>query len=103
MLTAVVGGGVTACGGGEEEGSLRSPVTGVVVEVTGQGIDSVESFRLRVGGGAVHTFRLDLESNEFQPSHLRAHQADLTPVRVHFKRQGADLVATKLEDAELLP
>ena len=80
--------------------SLESPVVGVITHVESQGLDQVTAFSLRTDAGTIVTFRIGTLENgdEFPPGHLTEHQATSEPVRVFFRVEGAELVATRLED-----
>ena len=82
---------------------VSSPVVGVIVAVESAGLADVRSFTLRpTGSGWAFEFRLgELENGaEFPPGHLGEHLASSEPVRVWFRREGGELVAYRIEDAE---
>jgi hypothetical protein len=106
LLLAV---GLAACGpaatsgpGATASGSVTtSPVEGVITNVVSAGLDQVTEFTLRTGDGTLLRFRIgDLENGaEFPPGHLTEHQATSDPIRVTFRVEGDELIATRLEDA----
>lgn len=82
---------------------VSSPVVGVIIAVDSAGLAAVRSFTLRPSGSPfAFRFRLgELENGaEFPPGHLGEHLASSEPVRVWFRREGGDLVAYRIEDAE---
>jgi hypothetical protein len=81
--------------------ALASPVTGVVVSVDSAGLSKVTGFTLRLPDGTQQAFRIGVLENgaEFPPGHLQEHALTAAPVRVSFRREGADLVVYRIEDA----
>jgi hypothetical protein len=78
-----------------------SPVTGVLLGVTAEGLARVKGFRLRTGEGQEIDFEIGTLENgvEFPPGHLAEHLATSSPVRVFFRPEGDRLVVYRLEDA----
>jgi len=78
-----------------------SPVTGVLLGVTAEGLADVKGFRLRTGDGQEIDFEIGTLENgvEFPPGHLAEHLASSSPVRVFFRPEGDRLVAYRIEDA----
>ena len=78
-----------------------SPVTGVLLGVTAEGLADVKGFRLRTGDGQEIDFEIGTLENgvEFPPGHLAEHLASSSPVRVFFRPDGDCLVVYRIEDA----
>jgi hypothetical protein len=78
-----------------------SPVTGVLLGVTAEGLARVKGFRLRTGDGQEIDFEIGTLENgaEFPPGHLAEHLASSSPVRVFFRAEGDRLVVHRIEDA----
>jgi hypothetical protein len=78
-----------------------SPVTGVLLGVTAEGLARVKGFRLRTGEGQEIDFEIGTLENgvEFPPGHLAEHLASSSPVRVFFRPEGDRLVVYRIEDA----
>jgi hypothetical protein len=98
--------GLAACGPSISQtqpplDQLASPIEGVITNVVSAGLDQVTEFTLRTGDGTLLRFRIgDLENGvEFPPGHLTEHQATSDPIRVTFRVEGDELIATRLEDA----
>lgn len=111
LATVLAVGFAAGCGAGTSRSpspvvqtpDVSSPVVGVIVAVDSAGLADVRSFTLRPSGaGWAFEFRLgELENGaEFPPGHLGEHLASSEPVRVWFRREGGDLVAYRIEDAE---
>jgi hypothetical protein len=82
-------------------GVPASPVTGVLLGVTAEGLADVKGFRLRTGDGQEIDFEIGTLENgvEFPPGHLAEHLASSSPVRVFFRPDGDCLVVYRIEDA----
>jgi hypothetical protein len=113
LATASIGTGASATSGdssaapGDESATpadssadLVSPVVGVLTHIDATGLSQVTGFTLRTGDGRSVDFRLGILENgsDFPPGHLAEHLASSAPVRVSFRRNGADLVVYRLED-----
>jgi hypothetical protein len=79
----------------------ESPVTGVLLGVTAEGLTQVKGFTLRTSDGLELSFEIGTLENgvEFPPGHLAEHLASSSPVRVFFRVEGSRLVVYRLEDA----
>jgi hypothetical protein len=79
----------------------RRVETGVVVFVDATGLDSVTGFTLRTNDGRTVRFGIGRLENptQFPPSHLGAHLADGTPIRVTYETVDGQPFAVRLEDA----
>ncbi len=86
-------------------GELSSPVEGVPIDIDTEGFSDVAAFTIRTLDGSAVTFTMGILENgaEFPPNHLAEHLAGSTPVRVFFRRDGAEAVVYRLEDAEPAP
>jgi hypothetical protein len=83
----------------------RNPTAmGVVIKVDASSAVEVTGFTLRGSDGSLTPFRIGvLESGgaAFPAVHLREHLASLLPIVVTYHVEGADRVATRLEDEPL--
>ena len=64
----------------------------------------MESFTLRTDDGLSQVFLVgatEIDGEAFPPNHLREHMGLAEPIVVTYAEDGADLVATRLEDAAL--
>ena len=99
IVLAIIG---AAMGSRLAPSAPTSEVTGVVVGVdAGTGLGDVRGFTLRLAGGELLTFSLRALQNgtEFPPGHLAEHQATAAPVRVTYRMEGSERLATHLDDA----
>jgi hypothetical protein len=99
-LVLVITAGFSGCGGNGNGADPQNPseLTGVIVDVQGRG-DDVRSFTLQTTGG---DYRLRIAPDVdygFQPSHLRAHENALLPVRCTLQRRASGLYAIAIVDA----
>jgi hypothetical protein len=89
---------VAACSGPQPQ-----VVTGVVITVDQPSAGNVDGFTLRTSDGQVMTFTVgvvDQDEGAFPPEHLTEHQRTAEPVKVTYKVQNGQNVATKLQDAD---
>jgi hypothetical protein len=98
--TASIGTGASSSPGASSS-DVVSPVVGVLTHIDATGLSQVGGFTLRTGDGREVAFRIGILENGsvFPPGHLAEHLASSAPVRVYFRRDGADLVVYRLEDA----
>ena len=88
---------VTACGS-DEESTAPPVVTGLIVEVRGEGRD-IESFTLDVGGRSYEIRIAPDVDYGFDLAHLREHERDEVPVRVRVEERDGELYALRIDDA----
>jgi hypothetical protein len=79
----------------------QSAVTGVVTAVDSPSAGQVDGFTLRTPDGRTMTFTVgvvDQDQDAFPPEHLTEHMQTAEPVKVTYKVQNGQNVATKLQD-----
>ncbi len=89
---------IAACNGASQQ-----VVTGVVLTVDQPSAGQVDGFTLHTSDGPVMTFTVgvvDQDAGAFPPEHLTEHQRTAEPVKVTYKVQNGQNVATKLQDAD---
>lgn len=79
----------------------RNQVEGIVVDVVGD-LTAVDRFTVRTNRGEMLTFVPAPDGNyPFPLSHLREHQASVSPIVVAFdEREDGVLIATSVDDAD---
>ena len=89
--------GAAACSDDGE--STRGEVTGVIVEIQGEGLGRVEAFTVR-SEGETFEFVIDEEIDYgFPLDHLNEHRVTGEPVVVVYEEREGSLVALEIEDA----
>jgi hypothetical protein len=89
-----------ACGGddGDAPGAPES-VKGIIVNIEGDRLDEIESFRLK-SGDDFYEIRIDPERDyDFNLGHLHEHLATSEPVVVELEDRTGELYAVSIEDA----
>ncbi len=84
---------------GTPAGTTPARVTGVVVDVTSQGLGKVTAFVLKDGG---RNYQITIDraiDYSFPLDHLNEHRATGSPVQVRLEQRGRALVALSIEDA----
>jgi hypothetical protein len=78
-----------------------SPVIGLIIAIERTGLTEVQGFTFRTDAGEEIPFLLGRLENEaeFPPSHLAEHMAAGDVLEVHFRLEGAGLVAYRIEHA----
>ena len=100
LLTAVVGAGCAGTPAGTSTRTTPASVTGVVVDVSSQGLGKVTGFVLKDGDRS-YKITIDPEVDySFPLDHLNEHRATGAPVQVKLDQQRGDaMVALSIEDA----
>ncbi|MBA2274647.1 MAG: hypothetical protein H0W21_12225 [Actinobacteria bacterium] len=99
LLASVVGTGCAGTPAGTQAGTTPARVTGVVVDVSSQGLGKVTGFILK-DGERTYTITIDQEIDySFPLDHLNEHRATGAPVQVELEQRGEALVALSIEDA----
>ncbi|MDQ3531157.1 MAG: hypothetical protein M3456_02045 [Actinomycetota bacterium] len=92
----------TGCAGTPADTSARTTparVTGVVVDVSSQGLGKVTGFVLKDGERS-YTITIDRAVDyRFPLDHLNEHRATAAPVQVELEQRGEALIALSIEDA----
>ena len=103
LLIVLSGALLAGCGGAGDDGESTEPaatpseLTGVIVDIRGQGRD-VSSFTLQSGGeGYEIRIAADVDYG-FDLSHLREHESSMLPVRCRFERRQGGLYALAIDD-----
>jgi hypothetical protein len=76
---------------------------GIVMSVDSASLTDVRGFTVRTADGRTVDFRIgELENgSQFPPGHLAEHQVTAAPIRVTYLEDGGELVAVRLDDADL--
>jgi hypothetical protein len=77
----------------------ESPVEGLITAIDGDGLTSVNSITVQTPEGETHVFRVGTLEVPVPPAHLNEHMAGALPVAVHFREEGGELVAYRIDDA----
>ncbi|HEU4481020.1 MAG TPA: hypothetical protein VFS18_03970 [Actinomycetota bacterium] len=96
VLTAMVGG----CG--DDQPAADGPpseVTGVIIDIEGETISTIEAFTLKDGDSTYEVRIADDVDYSFALSHLHEHLAGAEPVTVELEERGSALYALSIEDA----
>jgi hypothetical protein len=90
-----------ASGIGTRPAAPPSPVVGVVVAIDQVSLTQVNSFDLRMSGGATVRLKVGILDNatEFSLSHLAAHMATGVPIRAFYRTENGEPFVYHLEDA----
>jgi hypothetical protein len=89
-----------ACGG-DDENDPQAPesVEGIIVNIEGDRLDQIESFRLKRGDD-FYEIKVDPDREYgFNLGHLHEHLANSEPVVVELDDRGGELFAVSIEDA----
>ncbi len=95
LLSSVLAAGCA----GTPAGTTPARVTGVVVDVTSQGLGKVTGFVIKDGG---RTYDIAIDRGveySFPLDHLNGHRVSGAPVQVRLERRGRRLVALAIDDA----
>jgi histidinol dehydrogenase len=89
---------LAACGGG---GNGERSVEGIITDVQSTGLTEIESFTLRTNRGETLVFRVAPDARPeaeegFVPGHLRSHAVAAEQVRVYYREEAGELLATRL-------
>ena len=77
----------------------ESPVEGLIVAIDGEGLTTVRSVTVQTTEGEQYVFRVGELEVPVPPAHLNEHMAGALPVAVHFREEGGELVAYRIDDA----
>ena len=91
-----------ACGGGGGDDSERS-VVGIILDVQSTSLTQIESFTMRTNDGETLVFHVAPDARPdpqegFVPGHLRSHAVAAEQVRIFYREENGDLLATRLVD-----
>jgi hypothetical protein len=104
LLAATLTMGAAACGGDDSEPEPVSPLRGVIVELDVAGDGDLNAFDVRDDDGDTWSFGFQPDPGAEVPvQHLQLHRDQSWAVLVHFKGNGDDRVATRIDDAEPAP
>lgn len=89
-----------ACGDGDGDASgAPDSVQGIIVNIEGERLDRIESFRLK-SGDDLYEIHIDPDrSYSFNLGHLHEHLASSEPVVVELEERRGELFALSIEDA----
>ena len=88
-----------ACGGGNGQKS----VTGIVIGVQSDSLTTLDSFTVHTNDGKTLVFHVAPDANPgpqeaFVGGHLRSHMVAASQVKVYYREESGDLLATRIED-----
>ena len=91
---------VAACGGG---GDGERSVEGIITAVEAEGLTQIDSFTMRTNDGETLVFHIAPDARPdpeegFVPGHLRSHAVAAEQVRVYYREENGELLATRLVD-----
>jgi hypothetical protein len=93
---------VFVAGCGDDEAASEGPpseVTGVIIDIEGETISTIEAFTLKDGDDTYEVRIADDVDYSFALSHLHEHLAGAEPVTVELEERGSALYARSIEDA----
>jgi hypothetical protein len=91
----------TACGGGN---SKTMTATGIIFDVQAPSLTQLDGFTLHTDDDKTLTFKIAPEANQQDPQngfvagHLRTHALASTRVRITYRVENGELLATRIED-----
>lgn len=88
-----------ACGGGKSEHSIE----GVIIDVQSTSLTTVDSFTLHTNDDKALLFHVAPDAHPdpregFVAGHLRSHAVAAEQVKVYYREENGDLLATRLVD-----
>ena len=93
-----------ACGGGGDgDGDGERSVVGIILDVQSTSLTQIESFTMRTNDGETLVFHVAPDARPdpqegFVPGHLRSHAVAAEQVKIFYREENGDLLATRLVD-----
>ena len=93
----------TACGGGGGSDGGERSVEGIILDVQSTSLTQIQSFTMRTNDGDTLVFHVAPDARPdpqegFVPGHLRSHAVAAEQVKVYYREENGDLLATRLVD-----